>query len=157
MTGPRALPPTAAPGAQRCSVLATLSVVGDFWTLGVLRCAVFGIRRFGAFAAELGVATNVLSNRLDRLVDAGILQRVPYQQRPERHEYVLTDAGRELVPVVLALKQWGDRHLQTEGAWTMLRHRGCEHGLELVPRCPDCAAAPPDTERELVALRVPPS
>lgn len=157
VTSPRTLPPTAADGAHRCSALATLGVVGDFWTLGVLRCAVYGISRFGAFATELGIATNLLSDRLDRLVAAGVLHRVPYQERPLRHEYLLTDAGHDLTPVVLALKNWGDRHLQPGGPWTALRHRGCEHGLELVLRCPDCGTVPEDGDRELVVLRAAPA
>src|SRR5579863_1442459 len=132
------IPSVQAPAADRCSVLKTLAVVGDYWSLGVLRCATFGIRRFGALQAELGVASNVLSNRLASLVEAGILARVPYQQNPPRYEYLLTDAGHELGPVILALKNWGDRHLQEAGPWTMIHHRGCQSPLEVVARCPSC-------------------
>ncbi len=93
----------------------TLSVVGDFWTLAVIRSAAFGLRRFGQYQAELGIATNVLTDRLQRLVAHGILNRVLYQERPPRFDYVLSDSGAELVPMVLALKTWGDRHLQAAG------------------------------------------
>lgn len=147
------LPESASPGARSCSVLASVAVLGDFWTLGVLRCAAFGARRYGEFHRELGVATNVLADRLSRLVDAGVLARVAYQQRPPRHEYVLTDAGRELVPVLLALKAWGDTHLQPDGPFTAVRHAGCRRPLEVVARCPDCDSAVPADAVETVPLR----
>ena len=98
--------------ARECSVMRTLEVVGDFWTLGVLRCAALGSRRFGDFERELGIATNVLADRLQRLVDAGVLQRVRYSDRPPRDEYVLSARGRDLAPVLSALKAWGDAHLR---------------------------------------------
>lgn len=151
------LPEGASAGAQRCSVLGALTVLGDFWALGVLRSAVYGLRRFGEFERELGIATNVLTNRLARLVDAGVLERVPYQETPPRYEYRLTDAGRELVPVILALKGWGDRHLQDAGAWTAVRHRGCDTALRVVAECPDCGAAPAIEDTETTWLREAPA
>ncbi len=92
-------------------MLGTLALIGDFWTLGILRCLMIGMHRYGEIQRDLGVATNVLSDRLSRLVDAGILDRVRYQDNPPRHEYRLTSAGEELRPAILALKEWGDRHL----------------------------------------------
>jgi len=147
----------AAGAAPRCSVLGALAIVGDFWTLGVLRCVVFGMHRFGDFERELGVATNVLTDRLHRLVDAGVLERVPYRSNPPRSEYVLTDAGRELVPVVLALKLWGDRHLQPDGPLTAVHHQGCASPVEVRVVCPDCGATPADGATEVVVLRPPPA
>lgn len=147
------VPTERAPAAAGCSVLATLEIIGDFWTMGVLRCAAFGLRRFGQFQSELGLATNVLSDRLSRLVEAGILDRLLYQDRPPRHEYVLTAEGIELLPIVLALKAWGDRHLQEAGPWTLIRHRGCASPVEVVVNCPDCGIAPPLGETETVVLR----
>lgn len=132
------LPDAASDAAHRCSVLGTLRLVGDFWTLGIVRCAVYGMRRFSEFEEELGIATNVLSNRLTRLVEAEILDRVAYQQRPTRHEYVLTDAGWELATVVLALKEWGDRHVQPDGAWTEIQHVGCDGSTRRVEARPVC-------------------
>lgn len=132
------IPDRASAGASRCSVLRTVSIVGDFWTLGILRCAMFGMRRFGQFEGELGVATNVLTDRLARLVEAGLLERTTYRTNPVRFEYSLTPAGRDLVPALLALKTWGDRHLQPDGPWTSLRHRGCQNSLAVQPICPDC-------------------
>ncbi len=147
------IPSVPVPAAERCSILATLGVIGDFWTMGVLRCAGFGMRRFGEFQAELGVATNVLTDRLSRLVDAGILERVLYQERPPRHEYGLTVSGLELAPVIVALKRWGDRHLQEAGPWTSIRHRGCPSAVEVAMVCPDCGHTPSVLEIETIALR----
>jgi DNA-binding HxlR family transcriptional regulator len=144
------VPSVEMPATERCSVLGTLALVGDFWTLGVLRCAMFGIRRFGGFQAELGVASNVLSDRLARLVDAGILARTRYQDRPPRHDYQLTDIGQELRPVILALKTWGDRHIQEAGPRTMIHHQGCESPLEVVARCPTCGAVPSAGDIEIL-------
>ena len=96
---------------QVCSIARTLEVVGDRWTLLVVRDVALGRRRFDQLLASLGVASNVLADRLNRLVDVGILERVRYSERPERFEYRLTDKGRELRLALLALMQWGDRHL----------------------------------------------
>jgi DNA-binding HxlR family transcriptional regulator len=96
---------------QNCSVARTLEVVGDRWTLLIVRDVALGVRRFDQFLESLGIASNVLADRLTRLVDDGILERVPYSERPERFEYRLTEKGRELGPALLALMQWGDRYL----------------------------------------------
>jgi DNA-binding HxlR family transcriptional regulator len=151
-TTPRRLAAPGSAAAEDCSVLRTLAVVGDFWTLGVLRCAVFGLRRFGDIQRELGVATNVLANRLARLVDAGVLDRVPSPGRAGRHDYLLTAKGRELTPVVLALKAWGDRHEQPDGPVTAVRHRDCGGDVVVRPRCARCDAAPDEAGLEAVAL-----
>jgi DNA-binding HxlR family transcriptional regulator len=126
------------PASEHCSVLKSLEIIGDFWTLAVIRCAAFGIRRFGEFQSELGIASNVLTDRLERLVGVGLLGRIPYRERPLRYEYVLTEDGLELTPIVLALKAWGDRHLQPSGPWTSFHHRGCASPVETSVRCPDC-------------------
>jgi DNA-binding HxlR family transcriptional regulator len=99
---------------QRCSVARTLSIIGDRWTLLVLRDCFLGIRRFEQFQERLGVTRQVLSDRLRRLVDHGILSREPYQDRPPRHEYRLTPKGRDLYPVMLSLLAWGDKHMSDE-------------------------------------------
>lgn len=99
---------------QRCSVARTLSVIGDRWTLLVLRDSFLGIRRFEQFQERLGVTRQVLSERLRRLVEHGILSREPYQDRPPRHEYRLTAKGRDLYPVMLSLLAWGDKHMADE-------------------------------------------
>jgi DNA-binding HxlR family transcriptional regulator len=96
---------------QVCSIARSLELVGDRWTLLIVRDLIFGLTRFDEFLESLGVASNVLTDRLNRLVDEGIAERVRYSERPERFEYRLTPKGRELGPVLLALMQWGDRHI----------------------------------------------
>jgi DNA-binding HxlR family transcriptional regulator len=96
---------------QRCSIARALELVGERWTLLIIRDAFLGLRRFDQFQESLGVARNVLTDRLNRLVAEGILERSRYSERPPRFEYRLTDKGRELAVPLLALMQWGDRHL----------------------------------------------
>ena len=91
-----------------CSIARTLEVVGDPWTLMIVRDAVFGVRRFDDFQRSLGIPRATLSKRLTALVDDGVLERHGYAEHPPRHEYVLTDKGRSLGPVLIALLQWGD-------------------------------------------------
>jgi DNA-binding HxlR family transcriptional regulator len=98
-------------GGQVCSIARALEIVGDRWTLLVIRDVKLGNHRFDQLLESLGVASNVLTDRLSRLVDAGILDRVRYNERPERFEYHLTEKGRELGLCLLALMQWGDRYV----------------------------------------------
>ncbi|HSL59565.1 MAG TPA: helix-turn-helix domain-containing protein [Acidimicrobiales bacterium] len=93
---------------MRCSVARTLDVVGDPWTLLIVRDALFGFRRFDDFVERLGIPRTTLSQRLGALVDAGVLETRTYQDRPPRHEYVLTTKGRALQPVIISLLRWGD-------------------------------------------------
>ena len=99
---------------QSCSVARALELIGERWTLLIVRDALQGITRFDDFLTGIGVSRNVLSVRLNRLVENGILERVRYQERPERFEYVITPAGRTLAPVILSLMHWGDTFLATE-------------------------------------------
>jgi DNA-binding HxlR family transcriptional regulator len=99
-----------------CSIARTLDVVGERWTLLILRDAFNGVRRFEDFAASLPVARNVLADRLATLVEHGILRREQYEERPPRFQYRLTPKGFELYPVLMALLQWGDKHLAGEQA-----------------------------------------
>jgi DNA-binding HxlR family transcriptional regulator len=99
---------------QLCSIARTLEIVGDRWTLLVIRDVVLGNHRFDQLLTSLGVASNVLTDRLNRLVAEGILERVPYSERPDRFEYRLTEKGRELGPPLLALMQWGDRYVSDQ-------------------------------------------
>jgi DNA-binding HxlR family transcriptional regulator len=117
---------------QHCSVAGTLEVIGERWTMLVVRDAFFGVRRFDDFRRSLGIARNVLSARLGRLVEEGILERVRYQERPDRYEYALTEKGVDLWPVLVSLLQWGDRHVHPVDRPVVLRHRGC--GGELTDR-----------------------
>jgi DNA-binding HxlR family transcriptional regulator len=99
---------------QVCSIARSLELVGDRWTLLIVRDLILGLSRFDEFLDSLGVASNVLTDRLNRLVDEGVVERVRYSERPERFEYRLTKKGRELGLVLLALMQWGDRHVSTK-------------------------------------------
>ena len=96
---------------QNCSIARALEVVGERWTLLIVRDAFLGLRRFDEFQESLGIARNVLADRLNRLVEEGILERARYSERPERHEYRLTAKGRELIIALTALRQWGDTYL----------------------------------------------
>ena len=95
---------------QACSIARALEVVGERWTLLIVRDVFFGIRRFDELQESLGVARNVLADRLKRLVEEGILRKVRYSERPERFEYRLTDKGRDLNVALTGLRQWGDKY-----------------------------------------------
>ena len=125
-----------------CSMFRALDALGDRWTLMVLREAFMGVRRFTDMQRDLGVARNVLTDRLNFLVDTGILERRQYQERPVRHEYRLTDMGRDLWPSIVALLQFGDKHLATEsGPPMLLLHKGCGGDLDDRRVCRSCGTA----------------
>ena len=107
-----------------CSTAQTLEVVGEWWTLLIVRDAFFGVRRFEEFQRRLGLSRSVLAGRLARLVEHGVLETRPYESRPPRVEYLLTAKGRDLFPVLVALQQWGDRWARADPP-VVLRHRGC--------------------------------
>jgi DNA-binding HxlR family transcriptional regulator len=108
------------------SVGRALTLLGERWTMLIMGEAFFGVRRFGQFARNLNIPRPTLSSRLRTLVDAGLLERVPYARDPDRHEYRLTDAGRDLFPAIVALMRWGDAHLAgPEGPPIVLRHHEC--------------------------------
>jgi DNA-binding HxlR family transcriptional regulator len=124
---------------ENCSIARTVAVLGERWTLVILREAFSRRRRFEDIQRDLGIARNILADRLQRLVAEGILERRAYQQRPERFEYRLTDKGRDLYPVLLALMQWGDRYTAGEaGPPVELIHEPC--GQHTHPRlvCDHC-------------------
>lgn len=133
---------------QVCSVARTLEVVGDRWTLLVVRDALRGVRRFEDFRTGLGIAHNVLADRLARLTEAGILDRRLYQTRPDRHDYHVTERGLDLWPVIMSLLLWGDRHVAPDGPPVLVEHRGCGGRLALGLTCSRCGAplGPHDTE-----------
>lgn len=132
---------------QDCSVARTLELVGERWTILIIRDALMDVRRFDGFLNRLGIARNVLTDRLNRLVDNGILERVAYQQRPLRHEYQLTGKGRELAPVIITLMEWGDRHLATEaGPPRRIEHTVCDGHVQAQLFCVSCAHPVPVDE-----------
>lgn len=122
---------------RRDSVEAALDQVGDRWTFLVLREAFFGVRRFADFQRNLGTARNILSDRLGKLVANGILERHRYSQRPPRDEYTLTDKGRGLYDVTVALMHWGDRWIVDEPPLT-LKHAADDGEIKQVLQCQSC-------------------
>src|SRR5687768_6330087 len=123
---------------DNCAVERTLSVIGDRWTLLVLRESFLGVRRFDQLRRNTGAARNILSDRLNTLVANGILRRELYQQRPQRYEYRLTEKGIDLYPVLITLMGWGARHGSGSEPAILLEHKSC--GATMMPRlaCPDC-------------------
>src|SRR5690348_4670073 len=102
-------------GNMKCPIARSLERVGEWWSILILRDAFYGLSRFDEFEKSLGVAPNMLARRLNALVDAGLLERRRYSERPPRDEYVLTARGRDFLPVLLALTAWGNRHFTPEG------------------------------------------
>src|SRR5262249_13191289 len=119
-----------------CSVARTMDMLGDPWTVLVLREAFYGIRRFDDFQQQLGIARNTLSDRLRRLVDEGLLEKRPYQSELTWYEYVLTDKGADFWSVLLAMTSWGDRWLADEtGPPITLHHTACGHDTQVAVVC----------------------
>jgi DNA-binding HxlR family transcriptional regulator len=140
---------------QDCSIARTLELIGERWTILILRDVFLGTYRFEELQRGLGVARNVLQTRLERLVDEGILRRVQYQERPPRHEYRLTRKGTDLWPVLVALLKWGDRHVSPDGGPIVIEHRGCGGEIDDRRRCSRCGS---DLEAwEAAARRVRPA
>jgi len=124
---------------EDCSLARTLAVIGDRWTLMILRDAFLRVRRFEDFEASLKIARRVLSERLALLVEHGILAKVAYQERPTRHEYRLTEKGLELYPALIALVHWGDKHYAgKDGPPVLHRHLKCGHEFRSVTTCSEC-------------------
>ena len=121
-----------------CSIATTLDVIGDRWSLLILRDVFRGARRFSEIQTDLGIAKNLLSDRLTSLVGHGVLERIPYQERPVRYEYRLTPKGADLSTALIALMGWGDRWYASNGAPTVLVHERCGEPLEQLVRCPEC-------------------
>ena len=124
-----------------CSIARTLEVVGEWWTLLILRDAFRGVTRFDDFQQHLGIARNVLTARLNTLVEHQVLERRRYQEHPERHEYRLTERGLDLFPVIASLLRWGDRWAaDAEGPPVVLVHETCGHDAKPVLTCSHCGA-----------------
>jgi DNA-binding HxlR family transcriptional regulator len=136
---------------QYCPVASTLEVVGERWTLLIIRDVFMGTRRFEELQRHLGVARNVLQSRLEWLVEEGILVKRPYQERPLRSEYRMTEKGADLWPVLVAMLKWGD-HYGLEGERPIvLQHRGCGGEIDDRRRCVTCGADVSVTEA--IAIR----
>lgn len=123
-----------------CPIARSLDLVGEWWTFLILRNIVLGgPARFDGLQRSLGISPNVLSSRISRLVEEGVLARRPYSERPPRDEYLATDKGRELLPVLVALAAWGQRWVEGEPEMNVLLHDD-DHQVEPVLRCASCDA-----------------
>lgn len=120
-----------------CVVASTIDIIGDRWTLLIMRDVFFGVRRFDDFQRDLQISRNVLTDRLQQLVAHGILRTVPYQDNPPRHEYRLTDKGRDLFDLLLAVWRFGDKweHSDTE---RVVIHEDCGNATHMVSACAHC-------------------
>jgi DNA-binding HxlR family transcriptional regulator len=136
---------------MNCSVAQTLEVVGEWWSLLIVRDALLGLSRFDDFQRHLGISRNVLNDRLARLVEQGVLEKVPYQDHPPRYDYRLTEKGRDLWEIVDAMRRWGARWEAPEaGPPTELIHRTCGHTTTVEPRCSECGARLEQVDLKLV-------
>jgi DNA-binding HxlR family transcriptional regulator len=126
---------------QACSIAGALEVIGERWSLLIVRDVFLGLRRFDELQRDLGIARNVLQARLRRLVELGVLEKHRYHERPERFEYRLTDKGLDLWPTIVALMQWGDRYAAPPGGpAVLLHHRDCGGRLDAHRICERCGA-----------------
>lgn len=134
---------------ENCSLARTMAVVGDRWSLLILRDAFLRVRRFEDFESSLKIARRVLAERLAHLVGQGVLAKLPYQERPVRYEYRLTEKGLALYPALIALVHWGDHYYADENGPPIIhRHRTCGHDFRSVMTCGACGEAldPRDVE-----------
>ena len=124
---------------MNCSVAQALEIIGEWWTLLILRDCFLGVRRFDDFVDRLGISRNILTSRLETLVESGLLERRPYDEARGRYDYVLTDKGRALWPVLVALRQWGDEWLLGTGNEPLLlEHRDHGHTTTARMTCDVC-------------------
>ncbi len=132
---------------QNCSIAAALSIVGERWSMLVMREVLLGRRRFAEIREHTGAAPNILSDRLHTLVEHGLLERRLYSERPESYEYVPTRKGLDLNPVFLALMEWGDRYAAPNGPPRVAVHTVCDHDAAPALHCSHCGEliAPADT------------
>jgi DNA-binding HxlR family transcriptional regulator len=134
-----------------CTIARSADVLGDHWNLLLIRQACLGTRRFDDFQSALGIGRNILSQRLNRLVDEELLARVEYQDNPPRYEYRLTQKGRDVYPILAAMAAWGDRWLTSkEGTPLVLHHTTCDHDMHAVVVCSECDT--PLDVREVLAM-----
>jgi DNA-binding HxlR family transcriptional regulator len=127
---------------QNCSIAAALASVGERWTLLVMREVLLGRRRFSEIRRNTGIAPNILSDRLQTLVDQDVLTRRLYAEHPESYEYLPTEKGRDLTPVILSLMAWGDRHATPAGGPPRVAiHTACGHDAQPELRCTHCDQA----------------
>ena len=136
---------------ERCSIARPASLLGDRWTLVILRQAFSRVRRFEDFQSSLGISRSLLTDRLNRLVEAGILRREPYKDEVRtREQYRLTEKGLDLYPVMMALREWGDKYMADDGPPVKLRHRDCGGEPTIALTCDRCGEEVGARDAELV-------
>lgn len=140
---------------QQCPIAGSLELIGERWTLLVIRDVLRGKRRFGELQESLGIARNVLTNRLNRLTDEGILERRAYQERPLRHEYFLTPKGLDLWPALMALREWGEAYGEYSDAGDEIVHKGCGGGVNGRGTCSRCGEVLTARDADLVPAPAP--
>lgn len=124
---------------QPCSVARTIAIIGDRWTMMIIRDCFNGSRRFDEFQVSLGISRTIVTDRLNLLVEEGVLTKVPYQEKPIRYEYRLTEKGLDLYPILLSMFSWGDRYYATkEGPPLLFRHKTCGHDFHSKVCCSEC-------------------
>jgi DNA-binding HxlR family transcriptional regulator len=124
--------------AMDCSVAQCLEAVGEWWSMLIIRDAFLGVTRFEEFHRRLGISRNILHQRLSSLVDQGVLARIPYSEHPPRDDYELTPKGRDLWPVLTAMRQWGDQYAAPNGPPVELVHRDCGSVTNAILTCQVC-------------------
>jgi DNA-binding HxlR family transcriptional regulator len=135
-------------GKMACPIARSLERVGEWWSILIIRDALHGFTRFDEFQKSLNIAPNMLTRRLSALVDAGLLQRRRYSQRPPRYEYILTEMGRDFRPVIVAMFVWGNRHFAPEGAHVLLVDKKTQAAAD--PVLVDRRSGRPLNERDFV-------
>jgi DNA-binding HxlR family transcriptional regulator len=138
---------------MHCSVAQCLEVAGEWWSMLILRDAFLGVTRFDEFQQRLGIARNILNQRLTRLVDEGVLEKVAYSDHPPRCDYRLTAKGRDLWPVLTAMRQWGDKYAAPDGPPVRVVHKKCGKVSHAVMTCSACGE--PLSARDVRAVRGP--
>jgi DNA-binding HxlR family transcriptional regulator len=121
-----------------CSVAQCLEVVGEWWSMLIIRDTFMGVTRFEDFQRRLGISRNILRDRLNSLVDSGVLVRVPYSEHPPRDDYRLTQKGRDLWPIITAMRQWGDQYAAPNGPPVEVIHRSCGQASHFETSCAWC-------------------
>ncbi len=121
-----------------CSVAQCVEVTGEWWSMLIVRDALLGVTRFDVFQKRLGVARNVLQQRLERLIESGVMEKSMYSEHPPRYDYRLTEKGRDLWPIINAMRQWGDQYSAPQGPPVRLVHRSCGNEAMGIVVCSEC-------------------
>jgi DNA-binding HxlR family transcriptional regulator len=131
---------------MHCSVAQCLEVVGEWWSMLIVRDAFLGVTRFDQFQERLGISRNILNQRLGNLTSHGVLEKVPYSDHPPRHEYRLTAKGRDLWPVLTTMRQWGDKYAAPDGPPLQMVHQRCGTVFHAEMTCSNCGERVPAPE-----------